>query len=248
MTRRLLAWAGAAALLLLGIGGVWTLYRPHTIALTETDIQARVNTQLNKDFAVTGPARLVISKVMVENATVHIEGGHVSVLIDMDGMLRTGKRFTLTASTLGVPEYVDGAFYFRPQRIQVQKFAYDGSPVNELFARTARRFASDDRLRQLVEDKDFRVEEWMATTAQAGAMHWLEHRPVYRPKDDVKGLLIRASLDAVNIEQDRVVITFTLWQLTLGVVVGLVALLAGICLTMALGRFGLFRIASWLID
>jgi hypothetical protein len=79
-------------------------------------------------------------------------------------------------------------------------------------------------------------------------MHWLEHRPVYRPKDDVKGLLIRASLDAVNIEQDRVVLTFTLWQLTLGVVVGLVALLAGICLTMALGRFGLFRIASWLID
>jgi hypothetical protein len=243
MTRRLLAWAGAAALFLFGIGGVWTLHRTHTIALTEADIQARVSTQLNKDFAVTGPARLVISKVMVENATVHIEDGHVSVLIEMNGMVRTGKRFTLTASTLGVPEYVDGAFYFRPQRIEVQKFAYDGSPVNELIARSARRFASDDRLRQLVEDRDFRVEEWMAKTAEAGAMHWLEHRPIYRPKYDVKGLLIRASLDAVKIDQDRVVLTFTLWQLTLGVVLGFVAPLAGICLTMALGRSG-----SWLID
>jgi hypothetical protein len=50
----------------------------------------------------------------------------------------------------------------------------------------------------------------------------------------VKGLLIGASLDSVKIDQDRIVLTFTLSQLTITVLLGMILFAAAIGAMLAL--------------
>jgi hypothetical protein len=74
----------------------------------------------------------------------------------------------------------------------------------------------------------------MTTVAQNAAVHTLEQPPVYRLKDGVKGLLIKASLASLTIDQDRLVVTFSIWQLTLSVLFGFLRLIGGIVLMLIL--------------
>lgn len=225
MTRRTLMWAGVVLLFLLAVGGLWAVYGVRTVTLTEAQIQERINKQIDKDFRVKGVAHLLVKTVKVKDAVVHIQDDHIIVLIDVEGTLRGNKKFTLTAYSVGVPAYSLGEFFFRPDKVEVQKFAYEGSTPTELFTRFSRRYVSDDKARQLIEDKAPKAEEWMTVVAENAATSFLARRPVYRPKDDMRGLLIKASLESVKVDQSQIVITFSLWQLTVSVLFGLLCLI-----------------------
>jgi hypothetical protein len=236
MTRRRWTWAGVLALLVAAIFGLRAALGTLTVTLTEADVQSRLDAQLDKELPVKGKAGLLVKSMRVRSAAVHIEDGLVKVLVDVDGTIRTGKNFALTAYAVGAPAYKSGEFYFSPQHIEVQKFSYEGSTPTELASRLARRLGVRDAVRQRIEDKAARVEEWMTSTAENAAMHVLDRRPVYRPKDDVKGLLVRAALASVAVEQDHIVLTFTLWSVTLAVVLGLLALAGALALVVVLIR------------
>src|SRR5271168_3344731 len=182
MTRRVLMWAGVVALFLLAIVGFWGVYGTHRVTFTEAQVQEIVNKQLDKDFPVKGAAHLLVKTINVRSATIHVQDNRIVTLVDVEGTLRTNKAFTLTAYAIGVPTYSFGELFFKPDKIEVQKFAYEGSRPTELFSRFAKRYLSDDKKRQIVEDTAPAVESWMTTVAQNAAMHTLEERPVYRLK------------------------------------------------------------------
>ena len=50
--------------------------------------------------------------------------------------------------------------------------------------------------------------------AESGIKAYLASRPVYRFKDDVKGVVLKAALVDVAIEQNTLTVTFSLWNLT----------------------------------
>jgi hypothetical protein len=50
--------------------------------------------------------------------------------------------------------------------------------------------------------------------AERAIKAYLAARPVYRVKDDLKGVLLKAALVDVAIERDRLVVTFSIWNLT----------------------------------
>jgi hypothetical protein len=243
MTRRGLMWAGVVALFLLAIGGFWGFYGTHRVTFTEAQVQELINKQLDRDFPVKGAAHLLVKTINVRSATIHIQDNRIVALVDVEGTLRTNKAFTLTAYAIGVPTYSFGELFFKPDKIEVQKFAYQGSTPTELFTRFAKRYVSDDKARQLVEDKAPAVESWMTTVAQAAAVHTLEQRPVYRLKDDVKGLLVKASLASVTIDQDRIAVTFSIWQLTVSVLFGILCLIGGIVVILILLAYPLLDFA-----
>ena len=118
MTYRKLWWASSVLLALLAIAGIWGVYATHQIALSDSEVQERVDKQLDKDFPVKGPAHLLVQSVKLQGATVHFEDGLVVALIDLDGMLRTGKKFTITAAATGSPSYSGGEFYFQPENVE----------------------------------------------------------------------------------------------------------------------------------
>ena len=243
MTRRGLMWAGVFALFLLAIAGSWGVYGTHRVTFTEAQVQELINKQIDRDSPVKGAAHLLVKTINVRSATIHIQDNSIIALIDVEGKLRTNKAFTLTAYAIGVPTYSFGELFFKPDKIEVQKFAYEGSTPTELFTRFAKHYVSDDKARQLVEDKAPAIESWMTTVAQTAAVHALQQRPVYRPKDDVKGLLIRASLASVTIDQDRIAVTFSIWQLTLSVLFGIFCLLSGIVIIFNLLAYPLLDFA-----
>lgn len=234
MTRRQVMWVGVILLSVCGIVGLWTMFGVHKVSFTEAEIQNRINIQLHREFPVKGAAHLIVKTVSIQDAIIRISDERVIALIDIEGTMRAGKKFSFTTYAIGVPTYTHGEFYFHPEHIEVQKFAYEGKTPTEIFSRFARRYVSNEKVRQFIEDKAPRVEQWMTLTAQTAAMHALERKPVYRLKDDIKGFLIRASLESVKVEQDRMVITFTLLRLTLTVVGGLLALVVAIGLIFVL--------------
>ena len=234
MTRRWPMWAGVVALLLLAIVGFWGIYGTHRVTFSEAQVQELINKQLDKDFPVKGAAHLLIKTIKVRGATIRIQDNRIVALVDVEGTLRTNRRFTLTAYAIGIPTYSFGEFYFKPDKVEVQKFAYEGAAPTELFTEFAKRYVSDDKARQLIEDKAPAVESWMTTVAQNAAVHTLEQRPIYRPKDDVKGLLIKASLASATIDQDRIAVTFSIWQLTLSVLFGILCLFGGVVVILIL--------------
>jgi hypothetical protein len=233
MTRKGWLWAAVVTLFLLASAGFWGMYGTQRVTFSEAQVQELINKQLDKDVPVKGAAHLLVKTINVRSATVHIQDNRVLVLVDVEGTLRTNKKFSLTAYAIGVPTYSFGELFFKPDKIEVQKFAYEGSSPTELFGRFAKRYISDDKARQLVEDKAPAIESWMTSVAQSAVVHTLQERPVYRLKDGVKGMLIKASLESVVIDKDRVAITFSIWQLTLSVLFG-IACLTGALLAIAI--------------
>jgi hypothetical protein len=243
MTLRKLIWIVVGVLLLLTIGGLWDAYGTSSITLTEPQVQARIDQQLDKDFAVRGVAQLLVKSVRIRAATIHLQDGQVTALIDATGMLRADKSFTLTAYAVGVPTYRSGEFFFTPDKIEVRRITYEGGAPGERARQFADRYVSDAKLRQLVEDKAPAVEDWVNTLAQNAAAQVLERRPVYHLRDDVKGMLIAASLSSVKIDHDRLVATFSLWQLTRSVLLGALCLVVGLATIWLMFRHPLFGLA-----
>lgn len=246
-TKRNLMWAGVAILLLGALGGLWTIHDTVRVSFTADEIQGRINKQLEREFPIKGAPGLLVRTVAAKGATVQLQDGQVIVLADAEGTLRTGRKFTITAFAVGIPSYNSGEFYFTPDRVEVQQFAYEGSTPTEIFSRFARRLPGE-RTRQFAENRASKVEEWLSAIAESAAVHVLERKPVYRLKEDVKGVLLKATLQTVAIEQDRLVVTFNVWQITLWAIAGVVCLLLALALGVALRRYPYLQLPFLWID
>lgn len=233
MTKRQAIWVGVAILFFIAGGLLWTLFKTHTVVLTEDYIQERVNIQIGKEFSVKGKGRLLIKTVTLKNATVHIAEGRVVALLDLEGKAIAGKKFSLTTYAIGAPYYANGKFYFKPDGVVIQRFAYQGSTPTEYVERFAKHVPWK-RVQQFIADKAPEIEEWMINVAESAATHTLAQRPVFVPKNDIKGILIRASLESIVAQEDRIMLTFTLWQLTLTVAYGVIVLLVAIVIACVL--------------
>jgi hypothetical protein len=82
------------------------------------------------------------------------------------------------------------------------------------------------RLGGLVSENLTRVKEAAGNTIAAGVQAYLAARPVYRFKDDLKGLVLKAAVTDVAIEGYTVAIGLSLLNLSVMAAVCLLALLA----------------------
>ena len=145
----------------------------------------------------------------------------------LQGRLVIGPPFSLAASLRGAPRYEDVAFYFQPEDVRLENFAIgeDGKLVGALagLARLAGPGAAG-----LIEKKGRELERVAKGLAENAIKAELEKRPFYRLKDDAKGEVLRATLESIAVEQDKLVIRFTLWRATLWAAMGAAAVLAGL--------------------
>jgi hypothetical protein len=56
--------------------------------------------------------------------------------------------------------------------------------------------------------------------------------PGLSPEDDARGAAAKAALQKISVEGDRIIVTFSLWRLTAGAVVGFFSLLFGLILAI----------------
>ena len=215
MSRRKLAWIVVALAGVLAAGGLFfSAFRTSKLAFTEPEIQERLNRQLPK----------TVRGVTVERVVAHLEENRLALRIEVQGAV-VRQPVSAVVSARGVPRY-DGhsaEMYFDADDIRIDQLTIAGRSVigaDDTAARTPLSEAAGPAVRRL---------------AEAAIKAYLATRPVYRFKNDFKGFVLKASLVDVTIGHDALVVTFSLWNLTVT------------CAVLALVLIGLLSIAYLLI-
>jgi hypothetical protein len=215
MSRRKLAWIVVALAGVLAAGGLFfSAFRTSKLAFTEPEIQERLNRQLPK----------TVRGVTVERVVAHLEENRLALRIEVQGAV-VRQPVSAVVSARGVPRY-DGhsaEIYFDADDIRIDQLTIAGRSVigaDDTATRTPLSEAAGPAVRRL---------------AEAAIKAYLATRPVYRFKNDFKGFVLKASLVDVTIGHDALVVTFSLWNLTVT------------CAVLALVLIGLLSIAYLLI-
>ncbi len=197
MSKRKLAWIVVACVGLLSAAGmIWTLFGTSKLVFTESEIQARLNQQLPKTFR----------EVTIERAAVHLADNRLALRIEIQG---TAMRQPVSAamSARGVPRYdtQNGAMFFDADDVKIDHLTIAG--------------------RKVVGEEDTAAHGRLTEAAGSAVRHraeaaiktYLAARAIYRFKEDFKGIVLKAALVDVTIEQNALVVTFSLWNLTVTV-------------------------------
>jgi len=230
--------AAALVAIALGVAGLLTLRAPQAIAFTQAQLQSRIDPLLNRELPLKGPAADLVASLEARAVAVTIAGGHVDVAFRIEGRPVVGPRFSLAATMRGAPRYDEGAFYFDPEEIRLVKFALGdgGDKLQGALAAGLALLAGQDAA-DLVADKAQDLQDAARELVQDALKTELGKRPIYRLPDGAKGDILRATLDSMAVEGDRLVLRFTLWRVTLWAALGAAALLGGLALlTLALRR------------
>jgi len=200
-------------------GAALSAFGPERIALGEPQLQERMNRELPRQFR----------GVTIERAAVRLADGRISLRVEARATA-LGKMLTATAFTRGVPRYnaEHGEVFFDAEDVQLEEFG-SGGLAKQLGSRIG------GRLGEQVEQNVPRIEAAAATVIAVGTKAYLAARPVYRFKDDIKGLVLKAAIKDIAIVDDTLVISVSLIKLT--------AAVAGWLFGLAL--VGLLAIWSW---
>jgi hypothetical protein len=205
MTSPWLFWSAAlliAALTLAGAG--LSAFGPDRIALTGADLEERVSRALPRQF----------HNVTVDRAAVSVTDGRVTVRAETR-VSAFGKTIAATVVVRGVPQYnaERGEVFFDADDVKIEDSG-SGGLLKQLGVRVGEQ-----------PQRNMSHVEAAAAGLVAGSIRaWLAARPVYRFKDDVKGLVLKATLEHVTVEGDKLVIVASLIRLSAAVAAWLCAL------------------------
>ena len=205
MTKRKLAWIALTAIGLLGAAGVlWGASGTHTIRLTESELQERVNRHLPREF----------KGVTVEHVAVALAGDRIALRIEAHGAALEVP-YEVVASANGVPRYdaVQGELFFDANSVRIESFTLRGTPL----------LGGEDN----PDTRRARIEAATHSVVETGIKAFLAERPVYRFRENLKGMFINAAITNIAVVDNTLVIGVSLWNVT-AIVLGLllVALLA----------------------
>ncbi len=198
MSRRNLAWLLVALVGILSIAGMlWSSFGTSRAVFTESDLNARLNHELPRTIRIVTIARVALN----------IADNRVALRIDLQtDVLHQPVSAVVTA--IGVPRYDthSEALYFDLDEAKIDRLTIAGKTVvdEDAIARS--------RLTDAVGPAVQRV-------AESAARTYLSAVPVYRLKNDLKGFALKAALSDVKIEQNALVVTFSLWNLTATVLI-----------------------------
>jgi len=190
MARRRIAWIVVALVGLLSAAGlVWSMFGSDRLTFTAEELQSRLNQQLPR----------TVREVTIERVDVALADNRLALRIAMQARVLQ-QPVSATVSARGVPRYQaqEAAMYFDADQIKIEQLAISGrTVVGEEGGRLGNA-----------------VRSGLQGVAESGIKAYLATRPVYRFKDDFKGMVLKAALVDVAIEQNTLAVTFSLWNLT----------------------------------
>jgi hypothetical protein len=220
MTRRPLAWIAAVVLGAVAIAGaLWSAFGTNRVVLTDAQLQERINRQLPHE----------VKGVTIERATVTIAENQIALRVEVRASA-LGRTFATAAFARGIPRYdaERGEVFFDADDVKLENFTMGDS--------AGRADQPGGRLGALVGENLTRIKTVAGSTIAAGVKAYLAARPVYRFKDDLKGVVLKAAITDVAIEGNAVAIGVSLFNLSVMVAVCLLALLVIVVIVVQLIR------------
>jgi hypothetical protein len=216
MSRRGVAWIVVTLVGLLSTAGLlWSIFGSDRLTFTAAELQSRLSQQLPR----------TVRDVTIERVDVALADNQLALRVEMQARVLQ-QSVSSTVSARGVPRYAaqEAAMYFDADEIKIQQLAIAGRTVVG---------EEGGRLRNAVRSA-------LQGVAEGGIKAYLAARPVYRFKDDFKGVVLKAALVNVAIEQNTLAVTFSLWNLTMTA-----ALFALILIILVLVIYWLIRHPLW---
>ena len=200
------------------VGAALSAFGPERIVLSEPRLQERINRELPRSFR----------GVTVEHATVSLADGRISFRVETRATV-LGKVLTATAFARGIPRYdaERGEIFFDAENVKLEDFGSGG-----LAERLGSRIGG--RLGEEIEQSLPRIEAAAASVVATGIKAYLAARPVYRFKDDIKGLVFKATIKDITIVQDTLLIGVSLIKLTMTVAAWLFGLALAVLVAISL--------------
>jgi len=218
MSKRRIAWIAVALVGLLSAAGlVWSMFGSDRLTFTAAELQSRLNQQLPR----------TVRDVTIERVNVALADNRLALRIALQARVLQ-QPVSATVSARGVPRYAadQAAMYFDADDIKIEQLAIAGRTV---VGQEGGRLGNT-------------VRSTLQGVAESGIKAYLATRPVYRFKDDFKGVVLKAALVNVAIEQNTLAVTFSLWNLTVATgvfVLGLIILVLVIYWLVRHPRWGL---------
>lgn len=230
MTKRTLVWT---ILTVLGLAGILAAllgaFGTSRVVLGQGDLQARIDRALPR----------TAKDITVERVTVILDDDRMMLKVEAEGR-KLGQPFSVVASARGRPRYDPdrGALFFEPDNVTIEDLTLRGSSGGDRVENCTGRLK--DRLGEIVKDKAAAIDISAAKIAEQGIKLYLSTFPIYRVKEGAKGLVVRAVLRAVAIENSALVVTFSWWGLTF-----LAATCGLLMLVLAVVAVQLIRYPGW---
>jgi hypothetical protein len=224
MTTSRLLWIALPLAAITLAGAALSAFGPERIALTQAALQERINRELPRQF----------HSVTVERATVALADGRITVRAETRAAA-LGKTVASATVARGVPQYnaERGEVFFNADDVKIEDSG-SGGLVKQLGLRVG------GRLGEQIQQNMPRVEDAAAGLVAGSIKAWLAARPVYRLKDDIKGLVFKATLKDMTVEGDTLVIGVSLIRLTAAVAAWLgglaLVVLGAVWIRVARGR------------
>jgi hypothetical protein len=219
MSKRNLAWI---VIVLVGAlsttAMLWSGFGSIHVVFTAAELQKRLNQKLPR----------TVLNVTIEDVALNASDNRLGLRIDIQTNVHH-EAISAVVSARGVPRY-DGhreAMYFDVDEIKVNQVAVAGKTIVDENA------APRSRLGAAVLPAAQRVVE-------AAVKTYFAEVPVYRLRNDVKGFVLKAALSDIKIDQNVLVVTFSLWNFSLVVFVFALPLL-----TVASFVYFLIRYPLW---
>jgi len=190
MSKRRIVWIVVTLVGLLSAAGlVWSIFGTDRLTFTAAELQSRLNQQLPR----------TVREVTIERVDVALADNRLALRIAMQARVLQ-QPVSATVSARGVPRYAadEAAMYFDADDIKIEQLAISGRTVVG---------EEGGRLTNAVRSA-------LQGVAESGIKAYLATRPVYRFKDDLKGMVLKATLVDVAIQQNNLTVTFSLWNLT----------------------------------
>jgi len=217
MSRRRLAWIVVVLVGFLSAAGlVWSIFGSDKLTFTAEELQSRLNQQLPR----------TVRDVTIERVNVALADNRLALRIALQARVLQ-QPVSASVSARGVPRYAAGeaAMYFDADEIKIEQLAIGGRTV---LGEEGGRFGNT-------------VRSALQGVAESGIKAYLATRPVYRFKDDFKGVVLKAALVDVAIEQNTLMVTFSLWNLTVSAAVFVLTLIMALVVV-----YWLIRDPEWL--
>ena len=223
MSKRALAWIVVALAGLLSTAGLlFFMFGTSKLTFSEAEVQERLNNKLPR----------TVRDMTIERMVARLAENRMALRVEVKGtVLRQPIAAVVTAR--GVPRYEaqKGEMFFDADDVKLGQLTVAGRSVaGEEDAATRKRLAEA-------------ASKAVQGLAQAAIKAYLASRPVYRFKEDFKGVVLKAALVDVAIQDNTLAVTFSLWRLSTMVAVFAFALFAVLLAALLLVRHPLWGLS-----
>jgi hypothetical protein len=178
-------------------------------------IQNKIEVKLSEEFLQTSIQKQlpkkIKGKIELEKAALTLKENNLEVNVTLNGAY-LNRQFSIQATGAGTPTYnpKNGIFYFHPQNLKIEKITYIGENV-------------EDKILGLIKNKELqntakiiipKVTQWIEESAIPAGIEKLGEIPVYKVKNDTKGIILKSTLSKIKINEGNLELTFSLLQLT----------------------------------